>query len=462
MKTKKIILLIGDLVILYVSLAIALAVRYKGFNFNVFQAHFVPFSIIYVVWLIIFYIHNLYELDIAKNNIEFSSALIRALIIGGLISIVFFYIVPGFAVSSIAPKTNLLLNIIIFIVLFYGWRYLFNFAVGSLKIKINTAIIGYNPQAIELAEELIKNPQLGYKLKLIIKNHEEIDRTELPEIKIIQGFKNLRETLQQEKVSMAIVTPEVYKSQELIQNLFDCIRYKIDFVNLSDFYENITKKIPLAAINQVWFLENISQKNKQAYETFKRIFDFFLASILLTLSLLFWPIIALIIKLGSKGPVFYRQTRIGQGGKPFRVVKFRSMYANDQNGGCEKLTGPKMAEENDPRATNFGKFLRKTRSDELPQLWSIIRGDMSLVGPRAERPEFHQELKTHIPFYQERYLIKPGLSGWAQIKYGYGSSVADNFEKVQYDLYYIKNRSFIFDLSIILKTINIILKGGGR
>jgi lipopolysaccharide/colanic/teichoic acid biosynthesis glycosyltransferase len=121
-----------------------------------------------------------------------------------------------------------------------------------------------------------------------------------------------------------------------------------------------------------------------------------------------------------------------------------------------------MAKINDKRITKFGRFLRKTRLDELPQFWNIIKGEMSFIGPRAERPEFHKELEKHIPFYQERYLIKPGLSGWAQIKYGYGSSVEDNFEKVQYDLYYIKNRSFIFDLSIILKTINIILKGGGR
>ena len=124
--------------------------------------------------------------------------------------------------------------------------------------------------------------------------------------------------------------------------------------------------------------------------------------------------------------------------------------------------GPQMAQKNDPRTTKLGGFLRKTRLDELPQLWNIINGQMSFVGPRAERPEFHQELKTKIPFYQERYLIKPGLSGWAQIKYGYTSSIEDNFEKIQHDLYYIKNRSFPLDLSIILKTINIILKGGGR
>ena len=448
--------------ILYSSLVIALSIRYQGFDLTLFKSHLLPFSIIYLIWLILFYIHNLYDLDIAKNNLEFSSALIRALIVSGLISIVFFYLVPNFAFGAITPKTNLFLNVLVFVVLFYGWRYLFNFLAGSLKIKINMAIVGYNPQAIELSKEIIKNPQLGYKLKIIIKNHEEIDKTELPEVKIIEGLKNLRETLAQEKVALAVVVPEIYHSPDLIQSLFECIRYKIDFINLSEFYENITQKVPLTAINQIWFLENISQRKRATYEIFKRIFDFVFGVILLIVSLPFWLMIALIIKFESPGPIFYKQTRIGRGGKTFKVIKFRSMYANDQNGGCEKHTGPKMAEENDPRVTKFGRFLRKTRLDELPQLWGVVKGEMSFVGPRAERPEFHQELKSKIPFYQERYLIKPGLSGWAQIKHGYSSSVEDNFEKVQHDLYYVKNRSFILDLSIILKTINIILKGGGR
>jgi len=456
MKTKKFILLIGDILILYVSLIIALTIRYQGFDFNILKTHFFPFSIIYLIWLIIFYIHDLYELDIAKNNIEFSSALIRALIIGGLISIVFFYLAPNFAFGAITPKTNLFLNILVFIVLFYGWRYLFNFVAGSIKLKTNTAIIGYNPQAIELAKEIIKNPQLGYKLRLIIKNHEQIDKTDLPEIKITEGLKNLKEALEQEKIAVAIVAPEIYQSPDLIQSLFECIRYKIDFVNLSEFYENLTQKVPLAAINQVWFLENISQRNRVLYEFSKRIFDLVFAFALLILSLPFWLIIALIIKIESAGPVFYKQIRIGQGGKPFKLTKFRTMVKD-----AEK-DGPKMAQENDPRITKFGRFLRKTRLDELPQLWNVIKGQMSFVGPRAERPEFHQELKAKIPFYQERYLIKPGLSGWAQIKHGYTSSFEDNFEKIQHDLFYVKNRSFVLDLSIILKTINIILKGGGR
>ncbi|MBA7623887.1 hypothetical protein ES703_31286 [subsurface metagenome] len=456
MRTKKLILLIGDVVILYASLAITLTIRYQGFDFNIFKEHLLPFSIIYLIWLIIFYIHNLYDLDIAKNNIEFSSALIRALIIGAFISIAFFYLAPNLTSITITPKTNLFINILVFMVLLYGWRYLFNFLVGSLKLKINTAIIGYSPQVTELAKDIIKNPQLGYKLKLIVKNHEKIDKTELPEIKITQGLENLKEILEEEKIATAIVAPEIYQSPDLIQNLFECIRYRIDFISLSEFYENVTQKVPLTAINQVWFLENISQRDKALYGFFKRIFDFVFAFILLIISLPFWLIIALIIKIDSPGPVFYKQTRIGREGKPFKIIKFRSMIKD-----AEKK-GAKWAEDDDKRVTKFGKFIRKTRLDELPQLWNIIKGEMSFVGPRAERPEFHQKLKSNIPFYQERYLIKPGLSGWAQIKYGYGSSIKDSFEKVQYDLYYVKNRSFPFDLAIILKTINIILRGKGR
>jgi len=456
MRIKKLILLIGDVIILYASLVITLTIRYQGFDFSIFKEHLLPFSIIYLLWLIIFYIHNLYDLDIAKNNVEFSSALIRALIIGAFISIAFFYLAPNITSIAITPKTNLFINILVFMVLLYGWRYLFNFLVGSLKLKINTAIIGYSPQVTELAKDIIKNPQLGYKLKLIVKNHEKIDKTDLPEIKITQGLENLKEILEEEKIATAIVAPEIYQSPDLIQNLFECIRYKIDFINLSEFYENVTQKVPLTAINQIWFLENISQRDKNLYGFFKRIFDFVFASILLIISLPFWLIIALIIKIDSPGPVFYKQARIGREGKSFKIIKFRSMIKDAEKDGA------KWAEDDDKRITKFGKFIRKTRLDELPQLLNIVKGEMTFVGPRAERPEFHKQLKNSIPFFQERYLIKPGLSGWAQIKYGYGSSIKDAFEKVQYDLYYVKNRSFPFDLAIILKTINTILRGRGK
>ena len=461
MKAKKLILIIGDIIILYVALAGALTIRYGKFELITFQKHLLPFTIVYFFWVVVFYIHNLYDLGIAKNNKLFYSTLFRALLINVAVTVVFFYFAPQFSSITIAPKTNLALTVLLFIILSGTWRNLFNLFAKSSTLNIPTAIVGPNLQVLELAKEVIKNPQLGYKIKLII-NHEEkgnvqqLNDSEFKNIKIKTGIADLKETLLQEKIATAIVAPEIYRSPELIQVLFECLRHKIDFINLSSFYEKIVQKVPVSAINQIWFLENISQREKGLYEFSKRAFDLVAAIAFLFTSLPFWPIIALAIKIESSGPVFYKQIRVGQGGKPFKLTKFRTMVRD-----AEK-DGPKMAQENDPRVTRLGRFLRKTRIDELPQLWNIIKGEMSFVGPRAERPEFHQDLKKHIPFYQERYLIKPGLSGWAQIKHGYSSSIKDNFEKIQYDLYYVKNRSFPFDMGIVLKTINIILKGGGR
>lgn len=440
MKLKKTILLITDLIILYVSLAVALTIRYGRFNLETFQNHLFSFTIIYLLWIIVFYIHDLYDLAAAKNDAAFYSALMRSILINAGLAIAFFYFIPQISQVGITPRTNLFITIAIFVILFTLWRNLFNKLAGFKGL--NVAIIGTNPQAIELAQEIENNPQLGYRLKLFLKQENE--------------FKNLKNILIAQKIDLAIITPEVYSSLDVIQNLFECLRHKIDFVNLPAFYEQFAKKIPISAINQIWFLENISQNNKGFYEFGKRIFDFISGLLLLIITLPLWVIIAVIIKLEPSGPVFYTQTRIGQNGKAFKLKKFRTMKKD-----AEK-DGPKMAQKNDPRVTKFGRFLRKTRLDELPQLWNIIKGEMSFVGPRAERPEFMEDLKKTIPFYKERYLIKPGLSGWAQIKYGYSSSIGENFEKVQYDLYYVKNRSFLFDLGIILRTINIILRGGGQ
>ncbi len=461
MKIKKAILIIGDIIILYAALAAALTVRYRGFDLLTFKNHLVPFTIIFFFWVVIFYIHNLYDLAIAKNNRIFYSALFRALLINIAFTVVFFYFAPQISSITIAPKTNLVLTVIFFVILSWLWRNLFNLFAKSSTLNINTAIVGHNRQVLELAKDVIKNPQIGYKIKLIVQHEEngvipKLNELEFKDIKIEIGLNNLKEALLREKITTAIVAPEIYRSPELIQTLFECIRHKIDFINLSSFYEKIVQKIPVSAINQIWFLENISQRQRGFYEFFKRVFDFLAGIILLIASLPLWPVIAVIIKIESSGPVFYKQTRVGQSGKPFKVIKFRSMIKD-----AEK-DGPKMAQENDPRVTKLGRFMRKTRLDELPQLWNVIKGEMSFVGPRAERPEFHEELKIHIPFYQERYLIKPGLSGWAQIKHGYSSSIEDNLEKIQYDLFYIKNRSFFFDLGILLKTINIILIRGGR
>ena len=339
------------------------------------------------------------------------------------------------------------MNLAIFIAVFTGIvmasRTLFNKANAEASKK-PLLIVGVNNQSLELAKFIENNPQLGYELKYILDLAKE-------------GVKNVDQIIKQENINTVIISPETYQSPQIIDTFYRSIENRVTFRNLSSFYEQMTNRVPLGAINQVWFLENLSEGSKKTYEEVKRFVDIIFSITLGIIVLPFFPLIALAVKITSPGPVFYHQKRVGKNGKIFEMTKLRTMRAD-----AEKKTGAVWAQVNDPRITWLGKLLRKTRADELPQLWNILKGDMSFVGPRAERPEFHDQLKQGIPFYEERYIIKPGLSGWAQIYYRYGSSVADAAEKLQYDLYYIKNRSLILDLGIILKTINIAMRQAGR
>ena len=231
----------------------------------------------------------------------------------------------------------------------------------------------------------------------------------------------------------------------------------MDIYNISGFYEIITNKIPVENIEYDWFLENLSENSKKAYEIFKRLVDIIFAIIGLIISIPFLPFIILAIKIDSNGPIIFRQIRTGKNGKDFLAMKFRSMVDNAEKNGAQ------WAEKNDSRITKMGKIMRKTRLDEIPQLINILKGEMSFVGPRPERPEFIEILSKEIPFYKERLLTKPGLTGWAQLKGpAYGGSKEESLEKLKFDLYYIKNRNFLLDISIILKTVNIVLNRKGQ
>ncbi|OGN00156.1 MAG: hypothetical protein A3B91_01945 [Candidatus Yanofskybacteria bacterium RIFCSPHIGHO2_02_FULL_41_29] len=437
---KKIGLLLLDISALYGALAITLFIRYKDNFGEQYEIHFAPFLFIFALWIFILYITNLYDFGFLRNNLEFYSNLSRTIVIASAISFIFFYLIPVF---DITPRTNLVIFIGLFSGIIFATRTVFNKAnAGGFKKPL--LIVGVNNQSLELAKFVEENPQLGYELKYIMDLAKE-------------GIKNVDQIIKQEKINTVVISPETYQAPQIIDTFYRSLENRVTFKNLSSFYEQMTNKVPLGAINQIWFLENLSEGSKKTYEEMKRFFDIIFAIIFGIITLPFIPLIALTIKIGSSGPVLYRQKRVGQNGKNFEIIKFRTMRKD-----AEKETGAVWAEKDDPRTTLLGKFLRKTRIDELPQLWNILRGEMSFVGPRAERPEFHDELKTEVPFYEERYIIKPGLSGWAQINYHYGSSVNDAAQKLQYDLYYIKNRSLILDLGIILKTINIALRQAGR
>jgi len=441
---KKFTLLLVDVLALYAALWLTLYLRYQQDWPRLFGKHFIPFSILFLIWLFVFYIANFYEIHGLKNGANFYINFSRTLVINTIIGIFFFYLIRF---SSITPRRNFFIFLIFFAGLDFLARHFFNKIVAASKFSQPTLIVGLNEQSAALAKLLQDNPQLGYQLEPVFDP---------------ANLNALGQVVDHKKINTIIISNEIYQTPRSIESFYKLIPKKINFYPLSNFYEQISQKIILSHIDQTWFLENLSEGGKNLYEASKRIFDMVFATIFGLFALIFTPFIALAIKVSSKGPVFFRQTRVGRLGQKFSIIKFRTMIANASDGSAEGITGAKWAEENDPRITKVGKLLRKTRLDELPQLWNILKGEMSFVGPRAERPEFHEELKNKIPFYEERYLIKPGLTGWAQIQYRYGASIKDAAEKLQYDLFYIKHRSLILDFSIVLKTINIVFRQAGR
>ena len=247
-------------------------------------------------------------------------------------------------------------------------------------------------------------------------------------------------------------------SPTMIRELMDMRLRGIYVYNLADFCEQYWQKIPPAYIQDDWFAftSGFNILHNRVNVKLKQLIDFLAAGLLFLLTLPLTLLVAIAIKLDSNGPIFYSQVRTGLNGKKFRVHKFRSMYQNAEQKGVQ------WAKEKDPRITRVGYLLRLTRIDELPQIWNVLNGQMSLIGPRPERPEFDLELRKEIPYYDVRYLVKPGITGWAQVCYPYGASVEDAYQKVAFDLYYIKNYSLLLDAAIAIKTLRVMILGKGR
>lgn len=242
-----------------------------------------------------------------------------------------------------------------------------------------------------------------------------------------------------------------------VEELLNCKMAGIEVVDAPSFYESAMHKLLIENISPSWFIFSQGFKVNWLLRLCKRVVDLSAATAGLICLVPLVPLIALAIKLDSPGPTLFRQVRVGRGDRPFVLMKFRTMREDAEAG-----TGAVWSQVDDPRITKVGNFLRRSRLDEIPQLLNILRGDMSLVGPRPERPEFVSELKKKIPYYSERHYVKPGLTGWAQVLYPYGSTVDDAIEKLRYDMYYIKNISIILDIYIIIKTFKVVILGKGR
>ena len=323
------------------------------------------------------------------------------------------------------------------------------------NFKEKVVIVGFWSGLSELDSKFIA--QSGYEISAFLNPNftfsEQLSSfSNLAKYGVIADILKLKEIVKEERVNSIVFPLKFQMNEKLVQQIFANLPLKLNYISFPSFYESITKKVPLEAIDEIWFLENLSRGEKRIEEILKRTFDIFFSAIGLLITAILFPFIALAIKINSSGPIFYSQKRVGKDGKVFTLYKFRTMRAD-----AEK-TGPQWALPNDPRITRVGKVLRAIYLDEFPQFYNIFKGDISFVGPRPERPEFVNELKKEIPYYEIRHLIKPGFTGWAQINYHYGASVEEAKEKLQYELYYIKNHSFFLDLGIILKTIRIIFR----
>lgn len=430
-KIRTTILFLVDAALLFFSLWLMLKLRFGGEAALMWQKHLNAFLFIYPLWFISFYIFGLYDLKLAKNTSEFYLSVLKATVLNGFISTTLLYLFPSF--FGLTPRTNLFLNLLFFGILVFLWHQLYNLIIKSPNLTRQVIIIGKNPKSLEIKERIDQNPQLGYKVISIIDPEKEILN------------------LKKENNYTIVTSINLNHYPELAKKLYQYLPY-FNFEKFSDFYERITGKVPLSQIDEVWFLDNLKEREMIVYEKVKRLIDIVFGFLFLILTIILFPLIAFLIKIESRGPVFYRQIRIGKREKEIVIYKFRSMKSN------KKETTEKWREKDKSQVTKVGAVLRRLHLDELPQSWSILKGDLSIAGPRPEWIMLGRIFEEEIPFYFQRYLVKPGITGWAQLHFPASLSVAEAKEKFKYDLYYIKNRSLILDLEIILKTLNHLLK----
>jgi sugar transferase (PEP-CTERM system associated) len=317
-------------------------------------------------------------------------------------------------------------------------------------------ILGDGEIAVTAARELERRVDLNFRIAGFVAS-ERTQRSELLQHPILGDKTELREITRDQRVSKIIVALDDLRGALPIRDL---VRLRVQGIEIEDAHSALaalTGRVWLRTVRPSWFVFSTGFHRSKTTLLLKRIID--LAFGLLGFVLLSPVIIltAMAVRLDSKGPVLYRQTRVGLTGKVFNLVKFRSMQFNAE---CDK--GAQWAQEGDPRITRVGRFIRKYRLDELPQFFNVIRGEMSFVGPRPERPCFVEELREQIPYYDERHSVRPGITGWAQVEYGYGASVEDAFRKLEYDLFYLKHLSILFDIAIVFRTVRVVLFGFGR
>lgn len=444
-------LLLGDTVVFIASLWLTLVLRNVALPTQAgFIELFTPFALLFAVWLLVFFISGLYDAHTLLIKSKLPKRIFTAHISNLVIATLFFYLIPYFGVT---PKSILFIYLVVSSGLIALWRFLiYPKLVKQSSVQL---IILAEGADIEYLDQKIKtSTNSPIQILEILKPSEfENENGNIggnEKLSMIERIRGIISHNPNAVIAVDLINPFIQKHAD---SLYSLIFNNVQFVEIQNVYEDITDKVPLGLINEVWFLKHASIEPNVIYDFLKRAMDIALSLPLFIISLISYPFVWLAMKIEDKGALFYTPERIGEAGRPMKIYKFRTMSIMD--------SGNQLG-QNANKITRLGKILRVSRIDELPQLWNILNGDMSLIGPRPEFPSLVDLYKKEIPHYNVRHLIKPGLSGWAQIHHEKPPhSVEETKEKLAYDLYYIKHRSLWLDLKIALQTIKTLLSRVG-
>ena len=445
------ILLFGDVALILLATQLSPWLRI-GRPFNVFDIHTGASAFTLLLYLVMLYIFDMYNTGRAFRSADAALRIAVAVGVAGIFSAFLFYSLPSWKYG----RGILLIQIVMVWGFLTGWRrvysWIFSIAVG----KKDLLILGAGDCGTALCR-LLEAEFSPYRVVGFLDDDPAKQGKVMGSPKVIGPTERFKEIASKMRVNTAILAITHDRPSGLISRILEARLNGMTIMEMPTVYEVLTKRVPVEHIYDQWllFTDGFYLVSKEYMQKVKRLIDFVISALLLLGTLPITALSALAIRFDSPGPVFFKQERVGKNGMVFVLWKFRSMREDaEQNGAV-------WAEKVDPRVTHVGKWIRLLRIDEIPQLYNVFRGEMSLIGPRPERPEFIQELEKQIPYYGIRHSVRPGITGWAQVNYRYGASIEDALRKLEYDLYYLKNMSLFLDLKIILKTIGVVLFGQG-
>ena len=440
---RTLVLLIGEALIIWTSFLLGAVYELREDSYLVLNYEGGYLKILGVTVLVLLCSHWLDLYDTARLNTK-GELYFRLLMVPGVLAFLLAgiaYVRPNYLLGSGSSAVGL----IILTVALFGWRLGFTWLVQLPILVERVYVLGTGERAQRVVQGLRQNPEIGVEIASWTGKMEgAVTRDSVAA--------HLLEIVNKQKVHRVIVAMPDRRGTIPMRELLDLRMQGVKIEDATTWLEKISGKIEVENLYPSWLVYGQGFRRSTPFIVIRRVVSVIISLLGLTLALPLLPLIVLAIRFDSKGPVFYTQARVGKGGRVFNVVKFRTMRQD-----AEAANGPQWAGNNDPRVTRVGKFLRVSRLDEIPQLWCVLKGDMAFVGPRPERPEFIEWLSKEIPYYGVRHMVRPGLTGWAQVKYKYGSTVADAREKLQYDLFYIKNASIGLDLLIMFLTVKTVL-----